>query len=173
MEVTCQYPYGCLCSLLCGAVEMDGGDTCEMVVRPFFTAGVFVCGNGSPFLCAVSPCIVLIIPQYIHSFCPALSILPMFLWQTVFPCTLHPYLHSFLMTLLVLILCVLHTWTTFDFVGCRSHSCGTVGELTYLGDRVTAGGGCEAAVTARTKIIIIMVIFKCYFFREHIALSIK
>ena len=27
----------------------------------------------------------------------------------------------------------------------------TVGELTYLGDRVSAGGGCEAAVTARTK----------------------
>ena len=27
----------------------------------------------------------------------------------------------------------------------------TVRELTYLGDRVSAGGGCEAAVTARTK----------------------
>ena len=28
---------------------------------------------------------------------------------------------------------------------------GTVKELTYLGDRVSAGGGCEAAVTARTR----------------------
>ena len=27
----------------------------------------------------------------------------------------------------------------------------TVGEITYLGDRVSAGGGCEAAVTARTR----------------------
>ena len=27
----------------------------------------------------------------------------------------------------------------------------TVGEFTYLGDRVSAGGGCEAAVTARTR----------------------
>ena len=27
----------------------------------------------------------------------------------------------------------------------------TVGELTYLGDRMGAGGGCEAAVTARTR----------------------
>ena len=27
----------------------------------------------------------------------------------------------------------------------------TVREFTYLGDRVSAGGGCEAAVTARTK----------------------
>ena len=27
----------------------------------------------------------------------------------------------------------------------------TVSELTYLGDRVSAGGGCEAAVTARTR----------------------
>ena len=26
----------------------------------------------------------------------------------------------------------------------------TVREITYLGDRVSAGGGCEAAVTART-----------------------
>ena len=26
----------------------------------------------------------------------------------------------------------------------------TVTEFTYLGDRVSAGGGCEAAVTART-----------------------
>ena len=26
----------------------------------------------------------------------------------------------------------------------------TVSELTYLGDRVSVGGGCEAAVTART-----------------------
>ena len=26
----------------------------------------------------------------------------------------------------------------------------TVWEFTYLGDRVSAGGGCEAAVTART-----------------------
>ena len=27
----------------------------------------------------------------------------------------------------------------------------TVWELTYLGDRVSTGGGCEAAVTARTR----------------------
>ena len=27
----------------------------------------------------------------------------------------------------------------------------TVGEFTYLGDRVSAGGGCEAVVTARTR----------------------
>ena len=27
----------------------------------------------------------------------------------------------------------------------------TVQEFTYLGDRVSAGGGCEAAVTARTR----------------------
>ena len=27
----------------------------------------------------------------------------------------------------------------------------TVGEFTYLGDRVSAGGGCEAAVTVRTR----------------------
>ena len=27
----------------------------------------------------------------------------------------------------------------------------TVWEFTYLGDRVSAGGGCEAAVTARTR----------------------
>ena len=27
----------------------------------------------------------------------------------------------------------------------------TVRELTYLGDRVSAGGGCEAAVTERTR----------------------
>ena len=27
----------------------------------------------------------------------------------------------------------------------------TVREFTYLGDRVSAGGGCEAAVTARTR----------------------
>ena len=27
----------------------------------------------------------------------------------------------------------------------------TVGEFTYLGDRVSAGGGCEAAVTARIR----------------------
>ena len=27
----------------------------------------------------------------------------------------------------------------------------TVQELTYLGDRMSAGGGCEAAVTARTR----------------------
>ena len=27
----------------------------------------------------------------------------------------------------------------------------TVGEFTYLGDSVSAGGGCEAAVTARTR----------------------
>ena len=26
-----------------------------------------------------------------------------------------------------------------------------VRELTYLGDRLSAGGGCEAAVTARTR----------------------
>ena len=26
----------------------------------------------------------------------------------------------------------------------------TVSELTYLGDRLSAGGGCEAAVTVRT-----------------------
>ena len=26
----------------------------------------------------------------------------------------------------------------------------TVGELTYLGDKLSAGGGCEAAVTAKT-----------------------
>ena len=26
----------------------------------------------------------------------------------------------------------------------------TVSDFTYLGDRVSAGGGCEAAVTART-----------------------
>ena len=29
----------------------------------------------------------------------------------------------------------------------------TVTEFTYLGDRVSAGGGCEAAVTARTRYI--------------------
>ena len=28
---------------------------------------------------------------------------------------------------------------------------GTVREFTYLGDKVSAGGGCEAAVTARTS----------------------
>ena len=28
---------------------------------------------------------------------------------------------------------------------------GTVREFTYLGDRVSVGGGCEAAVTARTR----------------------
>ena len=28
---------------------------------------------------------------------------------------------------------------------------GTVREFTYLGDRVSAGGGCEAAVTARAR----------------------
>ena len=27
----------------------------------------------------------------------------------------------------------------------------TVSEFTYLGDRVGAGGGCEVAVTARTR----------------------
>ena len=27
----------------------------------------------------------------------------------------------------------------------------TVSEITYLGDRVSAGGGCEAAVTVRTR----------------------
>ena len=27
----------------------------------------------------------------------------------------------------------------------------TVREFTYLGDRLSAGGGCEAAVTARTR----------------------
>ena len=27
----------------------------------------------------------------------------------------------------------------------------TVSEFAYLGDRVSAGGGCEAAVTARTR----------------------
>ena len=27
----------------------------------------------------------------------------------------------------------------------------TVREFTYLGDRVNAGGGCEATVTARTR----------------------
>ena len=27
----------------------------------------------------------------------------------------------------------------------------TVGEFTYLGDWVSTGGGCEAAVTARTR----------------------
>ena len=27
----------------------------------------------------------------------------------------------------------------------------TVWEFTYLGDRVSAGGGCEAAITARTR----------------------
>ena len=27
----------------------------------------------------------------------------------------------------------------------------TVSEFTYLGDRVSAGGGCEAAVAARTR----------------------
>ena len=27
----------------------------------------------------------------------------------------------------------------------------TVREFTYLGDRVSAGGGCEVAVTARTR----------------------
>ena len=60
----------------------------------------------------------------------------------------------------------------------------TVREFTYLGDRVSADGGCEAAVTARTRcglakfsefgeliIIIIMVIFKCYFSAELIDLS--
>ena len=28
---------------------------------------------------------------------------------------------------------------------------GTVREFTYLGDRVSVGGGCEAAATARTR----------------------
>ena len=28
-----------------------------------------------------------------------------------------------------------------------------VGEFTYLGDSVNAGGGCEAAVTARTRCV--------------------
>ena len=27
----------------------------------------------------------------------------------------------------------------------------TVRQFTYLGDRMSAGGGCEAAVTARTR----------------------
>ena len=27
----------------------------------------------------------------------------------------------------------------------------TVGEFMYLGDRLSAGGGCEAAVSARTR----------------------
>ena len=27
----------------------------------------------------------------------------------------------------------------------------TVGEFTYLGDKVSAGGGCEAVVTARAR----------------------
>ena len=27
----------------------------------------------------------------------------------------------------------------------------TVSEFTYIGDRVSPGGGCEAAVTARTR----------------------
>ena len=27
----------------------------------------------------------------------------------------------------------------------------TISEFTYLGDRVSTGGGCEAAVTARTR----------------------
>ena len=27
----------------------------------------------------------------------------------------------------------------------------TVGQFTYLGDRLSAGGGCEAAVTARIR----------------------
>ena len=27
----------------------------------------------------------------------------------------------------------------------------TISEFTYLGDRLSAGGGCEAAVTARTR----------------------
>ena len=82
----------------------------------------------------------------------------------------------------------------------------TVGEFTYIGDRLNACGGCEAAVTAITRcgwvkfreciellygrgvyesyirpailyggeviiIIIIMVIFKCYFSGELIALT--
>ena len=55
MEVTCQYSYGCFCSLLCGAVEMDGGDTCEMVVRPFFTAGCVCVRQGFTMLmCCLS-----------------------------------------------------------------------------------------------------------------------
>ena len=29
----------------------------------------------------------------------------------------------------------------------------TVMEFTHLGDRVSAGGGCEAAVTARTRCV--------------------
>ena len=32
----------------------------------------------------------------------------------------------------------------------------TVREFTYLGDRVSAGGGCKAAVTARTRCELIM-----------------
>ena len=31
------------------------------------------------------------------------------------------------------------------------HEVESVRELTYLGDRVSVGGGCEAAVTARTR----------------------
>ena len=46
----------------------------------------------------------------------------------------------------------------------------TAREFTYLGDRVSDDGVYEAAVTART-IIIIMVISWCYFSREHVALS--
>ena len=33
----------------------------------------------------------------------------------------------------------------------RSYAVETVWEFTYLGDRVGVGGGCEAAVTARTR----------------------
>ena len=29
----------------------------------------------------------------------------------------------------------------------------TVSEFTYLGDRVSAGGGCEAVVSARTRCV--------------------
>ena len=32
----------------------------------------------------------------------------------------------------------------------------TVSEFTYLGDRVSVGGGCEAAVTARTRCWLVM-----------------
>ena len=32
-----------------------------------------------------------------------------------------------------------------------------VGEFTYLGDRVSEGGGCEAAVTVRTRCRCVMV----------------
>ena len=33
------------------------------------------------------------------------------------------------------------------------HEMEIVREFTYLGDRVSAGGGCEAAVTARTRYV--------------------